>query len=591
MSIASRRLQRSQITNATNYPTITVGADPVGAASYAIPVEKVLYVSPTGSNANSGLTVTMPLQTVTAAIAKITDSGWTIVMREGVYHEQVTIANSVPPLSIQNYPGEAVWFDGSEAYNPVWTDNGDGTWTAPYAISFDRALSKGTLPTVYDGDAARVVIDQVWFNDVALQPVADATIPLAGQFSVDQVAHTLTVGTSPVSKTIRIATLNYAVSRYNAATASLSIKGVGIRRYSPVFLEWLWAALRVGPASEIEQVTIRESGLVGLNLYGSGSTVRRCTIEDIYYAGVESSAEIIFESNIIRRINRWGYWNPEPGAAAIKLFAHSDGGVVRNNYIEDTPNCTGVWFDTSCTRLQIINNTIIGTSHLGDSYRGKTGLALESSDGGYYNGTQYYSYVIGNRITDFRFAGMNLLNSGYIKIWNNKIYTGNALYLWQDNRENTGSDSASGDPIISPWHTTGNEICNNDLQSPTAYGQHQIIAYPKTDAAVAYRGGDMFTIIKGNWFKPWPSIGSVISLGNASGSNLFGYNTLSALASAGADVGGPFGTSRLDSNAQQTTAPDSSIAQALPVDVAAAYGVPVGVQAIGPVLPSLVCAT
>lgn len=588
MSIAARRLQRSVPTTSV-YPAITVGASPVGSYSEPLPGSNVLFVSPSGSDGNSG-TQASPLKTVTAAVSKISASGWTIVLRAGTYHEQVTIGNSVPPLAIRNYPGEAVWFDGSEPFAATWTNNGNGTWTAPYTLTFDRALGMGAVPSIYSGNAARVVIDQVWFNDVALQPMADNTTPGAGQFSVNQTAHTVTVGSNPAGKAIRVATLNYAIVRYNNLNTSLDLRGVGIRRYSPYWLEWLFSAVRLSPDSVMEQVTIQESGGGAIAAYGA-STIRNCTVQDTYYTGVGggytslgAAGKSLFEKNIVRRVNRWGYWDPEPGTAGLKFFGHCDGTIVRHNYFEDMPNCAAIWFDTSCTRLQIVNNTVIGTSHLGDSYRGKQGIELELSDGGYYSGVQYYSYVVGNRIDDFRFAGIQLFDSGYIKAWNNKIYSGSSFYLWQDNRQNTGSDAASGNPTIAPWHCINNEICNNDTQCPTAYGPRQIIAYSNTDAAVMYKGGDMFSIIKGNWFKP-QTVGNVVTLGNTSG-GFSGTTTLAGLATLPASVGGPFGTERISDNYLQSVAPTGG-GIPIPADVATVYGVPTGTRAIGPVLPQL----
>ena len=54
-----------------------------------------------------------PLRTVMAAVPKIPSSGaGTIVLRGGIYHQSVKVESN-RSATIQNYPGEAVWFDGS----------------------------------------------------------------------------------------------------------------------------------------------------------------------------------------------------------------------------------------------------------------------------------------------------------------------------------------------------------------------------------------------------------------------------------------------------------------------------------------------
>ncbi|WP_157887736.1 DUF1565 domain-containing protein [Frondihabitans sp. PAMC 28766] len=101
------------------------GSLPVGSSDYPVPAGAV-FVSPTGSDAAAG-SETSPLKTLGAAIAKATP-GSTIVLRAGVYNESVVIPESKPYLTVEAYPHEAVWLDGSV---PVtnWTKTGS-TWTS-----------------------------------------------------------------------------------------------------------------------------------------------------------------------------------------------------------------------------------------------------------------------------------------------------------------------------------------------------------------------------------------------------------------------------------------------------------------------------
>ena len=81
----------------------------VGAAHYPVPSGAII-VSPSGNDAAAG-TTSAPLRTLAHAVASA-PSGATIVLRAGSYHESVVI----PPgkrLTIQAWPGEPVWLDGS----------------------------------------------------------------------------------------------------------------------------------------------------------------------------------------------------------------------------------------------------------------------------------------------------------------------------------------------------------------------------------------------------------------------------------------------------------------------------------------------
>ena len=92
-------------------PATNRGSAPVGSANYPVPAGAI-FVSPTGNNTNAG-TEAAPLRTVMAAVTKIPSNGArTIVLRGGVYHESVKVESN-RSATIQNYPGEAVWFDGS----------------------------------------------------------------------------------------------------------------------------------------------------------------------------------------------------------------------------------------------------------------------------------------------------------------------------------------------------------------------------------------------------------------------------------------------------------------------------------------------
>src|SRR5207302_10179693 len=94
-----------------------------------------IVVSPSGSDTASG-TSSAPLRTLAHAV-RSAPSGATIVLRAGSYHESVVIPSN-KRLTVQAWPGEAVWLDGSV---PVtgWTSSG-GLWSkSGWDVKFDAS--------------------------------------------------------------------------------------------------------------------------------------------------------------------------------------------------------------------------------------------------------------------------------------------------------------------------------------------------------------------------------------------------------------------------------------------------------------------
>ncbi|WP_142317414.1 DUF1565 domain-containing protein, partial [Bacillus sp. AFS017336] len=78
--------------------------------SYAVPANAI-YVAPSSSGAQSG-TKSNPYTSLQKAIDAAAD-GQTIVLRAGTYHQSAKVPYGKDKLTIQNYPGEKVWMDGT----------------------------------------------------------------------------------------------------------------------------------------------------------------------------------------------------------------------------------------------------------------------------------------------------------------------------------------------------------------------------------------------------------------------------------------------------------------------------------------------
>lgn len=559
---------------------ITVGADPVGAATYPVPGAGALFVAPGGDDGAAG-TQAAPLRTLAAALGRAT-SGTTIVVREGTYYEGDIEAGAKPGVTVQNYPGEAAWFDGTTPLTG-WTVAA-GVWSAPYTLAYDRQLGVGArISSVWTGAATRVIVDQVWVDGTKLVPLVDGSTPAAGQFSVDRTAGQLRIGTDPTGKAVRVATRNFLL-----AAGGITIRGIGVRRYAPNRLEWRGAALVLSDGATAEQVTVEHSSVDGIATYGAGCTIRRCTVQDIGHSGIQGDHANggLIERNLIRRIDR-GLWGGEPATAGIKIGRTFEGLTIRHNHLEDMPEGCLIWFDTTVSRSFVYGNTLDGTSTVG-SAKCKYGIMIEVADGGYYDGVQYWHHVIGNRISNFRQAAFLAFDSSYIRLWNNALSAAVAIWARQDYRQNDGSKSAKEGTIEqSPWHTHHLEVVNNIVIPEPAYNT-QLRGECATDAPFKIAGGAMFSRIDGNWFRP-QGTGLFAYLTDAPGTTWSNRSTLAALASTTAQFGGPLAPI-LGVNHQQTT-PPTALGVPLDPDVARAIGAPDGYQPpIGPLWPPLVLA-
>ena len=122
----------------------SAGAVDVGRASYAVPSGAV-YVSPTGRRDPAAGTKAAPLRTIAKALL-VAPAGLAVVLRAGMYHESVT---STKKVTIQNYPGEGVWLDGS---SPVSGWKADGAtwrhdnWTTRFdaSVGYSKGATDGT---------------------------------------------------------------------------------------------------------------------------------------------------------------------------------------------------------------------------------------------------------------------------------------------------------------------------------------------------------------------------------------------------------------------------------------------------------------
>ena len=110
------------------------------------------YVAKSGSNSNSGTTVSSPFLTITHAVSQI-NPGDQIFIRRGTYHEEIIINNidssNGNETLITNYNNEQVIIDGTINVTGQWIDDTIGGVGVKKVESFTESVSYThlTLPT------------------------------------------------------------------------------------------------------------------------------------------------------------------------------------------------------------------------------------------------------------------------------------------------------------------------------------------------------------------------------------------------------------------------------------------------------------
>lgn len=552
-------------------PTGTAGrgSAPVGSTSYPVPSGAV-FVATNGNDGNAG-TSGAPLKTVTKAISKVA-AGGTIVMRGGTYREYFI----VPPakkLTLQSYPNEAVWLDGT---SPVsgFVRSGN-VWKAPWAVKFDSSptYTKGAPDSTAPGwqfvNPAYPMAahpDAVWLNNVEQTQVGSLAGVTAGKFYVDGTS--LYLGSDPSGKSVRASDLAQAMSLRAPGTV---IRGIGVRRYgSSVWMQGVISSYY--PGQTLENVVVADAGTGGVGFYGANSTLRNVTIEGSGQMGFSASkADGLLLDNVVVRNSNDQKFNPAPAAGAIKITT-TRGVTVKNSLIENTFG-NGLWFDESAYDVTAVNNLIRD----GDRY----GLILEISS---------TATVADNVIANNAYDGIMIQNTDKVNVWNNTLVGNgrNPILICQDTRRITnlslsGHDNRRPQPDMSmPWVvgsiSVGNNIMSASGSSPAVLNAQ---AYDKSwsASAVISSNGNVLA-------QPAAGAPSAAVIWGQKGANPTRYATVSAYAAGtGQDrasyalVGNPVGSGYAATAA--VVSRQAAVAQGLPSAVAAKVGRPAGTKQLG----------
>lgn len=445
------------------------GSLPIGQASYLIPTTgTVKYVSPTGNDSNSG-TLEAPYKTLARAASQ-TPAGGTIVLRAGVYHEGgcwwraddatavgnaslVGAAFTNTNMTVQNYPSEEVWFDGSIPTSG-WTFDGTN-WRLPFVTKFDhtpthtRGDDSSNWPGGGEGTEGFVVSEfpyaawpeQVFVDGQQLAQVGELSQLGSGKFFVEgsmvggnSVNKNVFISTAyvmrdnPAGKEVRISNLQ----RLGTATSSgFIMRGIGIRRYSASLVDWGSFYIGSGSNAFVENCVIEDSAVLGLHSRSPDATfrhltIRRCGCEGFSAGGDGGTLErSLFQNNVNHRFN----YGPDGGDIKLgKVWNFT----IRNNRFEDTFG-HAIWFDESCFKNNIYSNDFFRQYGFG--------IAYEISSRAYIVDNYFEDVGIHSDIRSPHLCNpIWLSGSNQCQVWNNTIVNSyQHIKIAQDYRVPTAS--------------------------------------------------------------------------------------------------------------------------------------------------------
>ena len=387
----------------------TVGADPTGSASYGIPASAV-YVAPDGPVNGRG-TPASPFASVQAAI-DAAPSGATIVIRGGSYHESVVIPQG-KALTVQPYPGEAVWLDGSRTVSS-WTSTtaAAGTvWSAPWSVAFDssptytRGAPDGTdagWSFVNSAHPLAAHPDQVWLDGTALAQVGSPSQLVPGTFFVDEDNGRLALGSDPNGHEVRASDTVKAVT---VSGAGSTIRGIGIRRFAPSVPD-MGAVVVVADDVTLENLSITDNATTGLSVDASGATLKKLTVARNGMLGIHADfADGLTATKLLVTDNNTELFNRAPVAGGMKTTRSRQVSVSSSAFLRNNGNA--LWFDESVYDGTAVSNDIVGNAG--------NGLVVELSS---------LFTLANNVVANNGIAGILISDSNQATVWNNTV-TGN----------------------------------------------------------------------------------------------------------------------------------------------------------------------
>jgi parallel beta-helix repeat protein len=399
------------------------GAPPVGSTRYPVPAD-ARVVAAAGDDGATG-TAAAPWRTIRHAVAAAPD-GSTVVVRGGTYHESVVVPYG-RRITLQNWPGEAVWLDGSTAV-AGWVQEGSAWRRDGWTARFDSSIpgyGSSAFNMLDPAHAMAAHPDQVWVDGNGQRQVGSRAEVGPGTFYVDEAAQRLFLGTSPAGRSVRASDLAEAIY-LNHASGSV-VRGLGVRRYATPILRY-GTVKAFGDGTRLQDLVVEDSATVGIGVKGTGVTVDHTTVRRQGQLGIQAYQS----DNLVLTANRVEGNNSErfaeiPVAGGIKITSSRHLRIAANSVRGN--GSTGIWLDESCYDARIVSNNVVGSS--------RHGIYFELSA---------QAIVADNVVVDSGRSAIRVADSANVRIWNNTVL-----------RAGAGVDIVDGPRVATDLSTAGHD--------------------------------------------------------------------------------------------------------------------------------------
>ena len=429
--------------------------------NYPVP-SGALFVSPSGSNSNAG-TQAAPFKTLNFALTKA-KAGSTVVMRGGTYREGASgysVGGTyyvIQPtnVSIQAYPGETVWMDGTvkvTKWKKVSKNHYKVAWSTPsfcagkyYSRHFSSQTTSG--PCSYSdavGGTASVGDPQMVFvNGSQIKEVTSTKKLKSGTFFYDWKKRVMHIGFSPSKKTVEVTKYPQALALFKPT--DVSIKGIGFRRYATNQFANATAAallLNAGTNVTLENVVITQSAGSGLLSWGTRNLTIRSSILsanganglDFSGSAVKHASDSSIRDDLVVEYSRLEGNNADSYSVNCSYSCSAAGfkgsGVVGANFRFSVisknggKRASGLWFDLNSMQANIYGNQVVGNA--------RHGIVYEVSSGGVIASNLVRDNGFGNNAGGGGFGIM--MGSASTRLYNNTVGDNrNGIHLFDDSR-------------------------------------------------------------------------------------------------------------------------------------------------------------
>ncbi len=527
------------------------GSAQLSSLNYPIPSSAV-YVAPNGSDSNKG-TKASPFKTISAA-TKAAKANGTVVVRGGVYHESVLVYPH-DGLTVQAYPKETVWLDGSEQVTG-WSKSGNVWVKSNWTTFFDNSPTyvKGAPDNtaehwrwVNPSYPMASYPDQIWVDNIPLKQVGSRSAVTAGTFYVDRSAKQLVMGTDPTNKRVDVSTLSEAMSV--RATNSV-IRGIGVRRYA-TSVPQMGAITIYFKGVKLENMMIVDNATTGLFVGATNVSLKNVTLRNNGLLGMGANqADNLKIESVLSEGNNSQRFNHGPVSGAMKITTTRKATITGSSFVNNYGH--GPWFDESSYDVTFVDNDSVNN----DGY----GMLFELSD---------TAKIANNVFAQNDESGLNVQDAGNVEIWNNTFVDNNGSVIIVQDERRASNLSISGhdkrrtlpDPTV-PWITKNVTLANNVFSQSTGDYVVQV-----NDWSKEFKSSQMLTKSEGNLFHTASSSVPLVTW-YPDAKTWTVYKTLAAYQSAtGRDSSSTavVGTSPLTAQFNLTSSYKSRASKALPI--------------------------